>query len=113
MARFVIGILMMAAVASAQTSLPDSGTLHTWIQEMKASPRGPFKQIRWFCADGTVLPPQPYACRERGGGIQHGEWNDRVKLLRAGGYYIANVLADIKPEEFFSLAARDEILKQI
>ena len=113
MAYFLTGILMIAFVASAQASLPDSGTLRNWIQEMKQSPRGPFKQIRWFCADGTVQPPQPYACRERGGGNQHGEWNDRIKLLRAGGYYIANVLAALKPEDFLRLPEKDELLKQI
>ena len=113
MAYFLTGILMIAFVASAQASLPDSGTLRNWIQEMKQSPRGPFKQIRWFCADGTVQPPQPYACRERGGGNQHGKWNDRIKLLRAGGYYIANVLAALKPEDFLRLPEKDELLKQI
>ena len=27
-----------------------------WVEEMKVAPRGPFKRIRWFCADGTVHP---------------------------------------------------------
>ena len=35
---------------------------------MKADPRGPFAAIRWFCKDGRVLPPNDYACAERGSG---------------------------------------------
>ncbi len=39
----------------------DSETLkqyRQWIEQMKTAPRGPFKNIRWFCKDGTVLPPK-------------------------------------------------------
>jgi hypothetical protein len=62
---------------------------------MKTSSRGPFARIRWFCNDGSILPPKAYACRDHDGGVQHGEWTDRVKRLRAGGYYIANILASL------------------
>ena len=60
---------------------------------MKTSERGPFARIRWFCNDGSVLPPKAYACVERGGGHQHGEWSDKTKQLRAQGYLIATLLA--------------------
>ncbi len=113
LAGFLVGILFIPTISSAEKTLPDTETLRKWIQEMKESPRGPFKRIRWFCNDGTVQPPRPYACAERGGGVQHGEWNDRVKLLRGHGYYIANVLADIKPEEFVDHGGAEEILEQI
>ena len=46
----------------------DAATYRGLIEEMKAAPRGPFKQLRWFCADGSVLPPKAYACTELGGG---------------------------------------------
>jgi len=110
---FLIGILLAAALAPAQPALPDLETLRTWIQEMKQSPRGPFQRIRWFCNDGTIHPPNPYPCGDRGGGRQHGEWSDRTKILRAQGYYIANVLADIDPRDFVSQQNYEEILKQI
>ncbi len=62
---------------------------------MKTSSRGPFARIRWFCNDGSILPPKPYACRDHDGGVQHGQWTDRVERLRNGGYYIANILASV------------------
>lgn len=67
---------------------------------MKTADRGPFKRIRWFCNDGTVHPPKPYPCGDRGGGRQHGEWSDRVRALRENGFIIANVLADVDPVIF-------------
>lgn len=84
-----------------------------WIEQIKVAPRGPFTQIRWFCKDGTVLPPKPYACANHGGGIQHGEWTDQVKTMRAAGYYVANVLADIDAAEFTGPRPDTQKLAQI
>ncbi len=67
---------------------------------MKTNPRGPFQRIRWFCEDGSILPPKAYACVEHGGGVQHGEWSDTTREIRAAGYPVANVLASLDPEDF-------------
>lgn len=107
-------ILQLAAPSSvAAGTLPDDATLRAWLKEMKDSPRGPFERLRWFCKDGTVQPPRPYACSERGGGVQHGEWNAHALALRQGGYAIANVLAGIDPADFVGPSADLETLKQI
>jgi len=98
LAALVVTPLLAAA-------LPEASVLRGWVEEMKASERGPFARIRWFCKDGTVLPPTPYACKDRGGGSQHGEWTERVKQLRTEGFHIANVYADLDVE---ALAARED-----
>jgi hypothetical protein len=105
----------MAPQVSASADGPRSQTEEArgWIQEMKTSPRGPFSRIRWFCHDGTVLAPEPFACKEHGGGVQHGELNTRARALRDAGYRIANVLADIDPNAFLSDPGSQEALKQI
>jgi hypothetical protein len=69
-----------------------------WVEDMKMQPRGPFKELRWFCKDGTVFPPKEYACRDHGGGYQHGVWNEQTVTLRDAGYLIANLLAGFDPE---------------
>jgi hypothetical protein len=74
---------------------PNADVYRSWITEMKGQERGPFSRIRWFCADGTVLPPRPYACREHGGGAQHGEWSQRTVEMREHGFLVANVLAGL------------------
>lgn len=107
--------LLMAspAAASGAGSRSETEAARSWIQEMKTSPRGPFSRIRWFCHDGTVLAPEPFACKEHGGGVQHGELNARARALRDAGYRIANVLADIDPQAFFAEPGSQEALKQI
>jgi phosphohistidine swiveling domain-containing protein len=115
--RWVIAIVCINVLAlltgSSAAATPDEATLRSWVQKMKTAPRGPFKHIRWFCNDGTIQLPKEYACSERGGGVQHGEWNDRVKVLRENGYYIANVFADVRAEEFLKDPRHVEVVKQM
>lgn len=84
---------VQAAEAAAPTA--DAALHRQWIEDMKASPRGPFSQIRWFCKDGAVLLPTPSACKPHGGGHQHGLWSERTLALRAAGYRVANFFADL------------------
>ncbi|MCD6527372.1 MAG: hypothetical protein J7K75_10315 [Desulfuromonas sp.] len=97
----------------SEQPLPADAELQRWIAGMKTARRGPFKRIRWFCADGYIYPPDPYGCSAFGGGVQHGEWTDRVKQLRAHGYLVANVLADLQPEAFVRSADWSDRLKQM
>jgi hypothetical protein len=100
--RILLGLALVAGLATpsaAAAASPDAAALRASIEELKANPRGPFERIRWYCKDGSVLPPKAYACREHGGGVQHGEWNATAKALRADGYAVANVFAsmDVSP----------------
>lgn len=114
-------LLLSALLVSWQLAFPaqtatknvDDATARQWIQEMKASPRGPFSAIRWFCKDGTVLPPRPYACRPHGGGHQHGAWSERTLALREQGYIIANFLAGLDAQAFVARPNYKSMLKQM
>jgi len=83
------------------------------IEEMKANPRGPFERIRWFCKDGTVLPPKAYACKDHGGGVQHGEWSEQASALRSKGYAVANVFAGMDPAPLLGTNADLALLDQL
>lgn len=85
--------------ASTLAATPAIGNdYRAWIVEMKTRKRGAFSRIRWFCNDGAILPPAPYACSDHGGGRQHGEWSDKAKTIRENGFLIANFLADFEPD---------------
>lgn len=106
----ILPLLLCLALSNAAQSAAERGTFpqaqqyREWIQAMRTEPRGPFSRIRWFCSDGTVLPPRAYACQPHGGGNQHGEWSEQAQTLRAEGYYIANILAGI---DLFQFLGRD------
>ena len=93
-------LLLLILISAPVWSKPDQASEYKgWIQNMKQSPKGPFSNVHWFCSDGTVLPPKPYACAEHGGGSQHGQLNEQANILRSKGYWIANLLAAFDVEK--------------
>ena len=106
-------VLALGALPHAVSAAVAPETARTWVEEFKDATRGPFQRIRWFCEDGTVLPAKEPCGDEHGEGIQHGEWNERARELRASGYRIANVLAELEPAEFVGPDADRFALAQI
>ena len=116
-AGLVLGNGMLAGNAAAGSELPPGNVVdpryRQWIEGMKTSERGPFARIRWFCKDGSVLPPKAYACVKHGGGHQHGEWNNKTIQLRAQGYLIATLLAGSDPSKLAAAADFKETWNQL
>ena len=94
----------MLIAAPIWSKIDRSSVYIGWIQEMKQSSRGPFSKVLWFCSDGTVLPPKPYACTEHGGGYQHGQLSEQANTLRSNGYWIANLLVAFDVEKDIALS---------
>jgi hypothetical protein len=92
------GCFLLAAMAGLAAQAEGDRQYRQWIEEMKTLPRGPFRELRWFCKDGSVFPPKEYACRDHGGGYQHGAWSEKTVTLREAGYFVANLLAGFDPE---------------
>ena len=113
MRRLIPSIILALALGAQTVQSKDLPTYRQWIIDMKEQPRGPFSRLRWFCNDGSVLPPEPYACTEHGGGHQHGEWSERTLALRAQGYHIANLLAGINPPEAAAQPGFDDRYAQL
>jgi hypothetical protein len=111
-AASLAALLALLAAPAARATLPEPRVLRAWIEEMKASPRGPFELIRWFCNDGTIRPARA-GCSGHGDGVQHGDWNERARELRRNGYAIANVLVALEPMRFTGPDADLETWKQI
>jgi hypothetical protein len=105
--------LLVLALALPAAASGNSAKYQSWLEQMREQPRGPFSRVRWFCADGTILPPKAYACQPHGGGIQHGEWNAQTLELREQGYLVANLLAGIEPGEALAEADFDNIYGQL
>lgn len=115
---FAAAPALLLALSAANASSPESAPaaspeLRKSIDTLKTSSRGPFERIRWFCNDGTVLPPKAYACRNHGGGFQHGELNAAAKALRAQGYDVGNIYAGIDPAPFVGDHANLALLNQM
>lgn len=98
MRRYLSNLFLFCSLSLlciSRNAAADTEVYREWIEQFKQNPKGPFTHVRWFCNDGAVLPPKPYACAERGGGVQHGQLSERAIKLRQEGYWVANLLAGV------------------
>jgi len=98
---FMVCCDQAAAQSFPQAPTPEEASeARSLLAAMKADERGPYRQIRWYCADGTVQPPQAGACTERGGGVQHAEHSAGAARLAALGYRVGTILQATAYEDF-------------
>lgn len=81
------------------------------ISKYKQDPRGPYQDIRWFCADGTVrMPKEP--C-EQAGGVQRARYKEAVlRLAKDQHIFLGQILSTTAVEEFWDAENGHARLKQ-
>lgn len=105
--KYLLVLTLIFLIPVVCFAKPGAIEYRSWIVDMKESPKGPFIRVLWYCNDGEILLPTPYACKEHDGGHQHGKLNDKALSLRNNGYWIANLLAGIDPKK---ILARDDFV---
>lgn len=113
-AAALLGPRPAGAQAFPPTPTPDQVVaIRTSLAAMKASERGPFLRIRWFCNDGTVHPPQGTPCRERGRGVQHAEHSPEAERLAGLGYHVGTILQSMDYDAFADTAHAGYRLREL
>jgi hypothetical protein len=110
--KLFVGLLFLLIFSvSSYSQTPDASQIRELVLSFKKDLRGPYQAIRWFCPDGTVLPPQE-RCPEPGG-IQHALPKDVVqKIARERGIYLGQILAGISFPDFLDETNQNSRLKQ-
>ncbi len=98
--------------AGATHASGDSAELPDLIEAMKSSATGPFDELRWFCFDGTVRPPEAGSCAGHEGGVQRGAWSADTRRVRARGFHIANVFEGMDIEALLRAPDLVDVVKQ-
>lgn len=83
------------------------------VNTMISNVRGPYQRIRWFCKDGTTLPPKAFACKEHGGGRQHAEYSKERQRLAELGWHVGTIFAALTWEELWSENNRHQRLREL
>lgn len=82
MKKFTLGYILFLIpfliLAQEHESSIDASHIKTLIEKYKKDVRGPYRDIRWFCKDGTINPPKE-PCEN--GGVQHARYKDEVVAL--------------------------------
>lgn len=83
------------------------------IESYKNDIRGPYKDIRWFCTDGSVRAPKDPCPDKIGPGVQHARYKDEVVALGSDAHiYLGQLLAYTEKEEFWDAENNFSRLKQ-
>jgi len=88
----------------------DNSRLLDLVQRFKSDSKGPYKDIRWFCKDGTTVPgiercPEP--------GVQRARYKDEVvSLAKTNHLYLGQILSTTPFEDVWDSSFNHSRLKQ-
>jgi len=113
MLAILLSVGMLSAQAPIEISPAQADQAKKLIEAMKRNPRGPYSQLRWFCNDGTVHPPRPYPCQNRGGGYQRGELSPQAGELDKLGFRVGVLFTGLPYENFLDAGRNYEFLREL
>ena len=108
----LITFTIVAATSSfGQNKQKSDSQIKMLIETYKQDARGPYKDIRWFCKDGSTLPPQE-RCTEPGG-VQRARYRDEViSLAKTNNVFFGQILTTTENSEFWDKENHQARLKQ-
>ncbi len=109
--RLHLTFIALAIGIFASVTSQNNNEISLKLKEYKADPKGPYKDIRWFCPDGSVVPPQE-RCPEKGG-VQRARYKDYVTDLQRNHHvYLGQILSTTPIEDFWDSEYGQARLKQ-
>ncbi len=101
---FLLGFFSLAVTIGQKK---DDKEIIKLIGSLKLDIRGPYKDIRWFCTDGSIRQPKDPCPGEIGPGVQHARYRDDVvALAKSNHIHLGQILAYTEKEAFWD-AERD------
>jgi hypothetical protein len=109
----LILLLCICFVTNGFAQKISNNQIATQIIQYKKDIRGPYKDIRWFCTDGSIRQPKDPCPDKIGPGVQHARYKDEVeKLSKTNHIYFGQILAYTDKTEFWDAENNHSRLKQ-
>ncbi|MCJ7466377.1 MAG: phosphoenolpyruvate synthase [Maribacter sp.] len=109
---FVFFLLHVSHYAQAPSKI-DNEDLKKRISTYKNDMRGPYKDIRWFCTDGSIRAPKDPCPDSIGPGVQHARYKDDVVSIgKKDHLYLGQILAYTDKADFWDNDYDHSRLKQ-
>lgn len=103
--------MALPCIVQAQKMEPKDITV--LINKYKNDIRGPYKDIRWFCTDGSIRAPKDPCPDNIGPGVQHARYKDEVVALGTTNHiFLGQILAYTELEPFWDAQNNHSRLKQ-
>ncbi|MCB2208848.1 MAG: phosphoenolpyruvate synthase [Bacteroidetes bacterium] len=110
MIKIALLIICLLAPAMIMAQKVDNNQVKSMIGQYKNDAKGPYKDIRWFCKDGTTRPPQE-RCPEPG--VQRARYKDEVvALAKSNQVHLGQILATTEFLAFWDELNYQSRLKQ-
>ncbi|MEZ5032600.1 MAG: PEP/pyruvate-binding domain-containing protein [Saprospiraceae bacterium] len=102
-------LLAGSLIAHQKPKRPED--IRAMVQTYKKEPRGPYRDIRWFCPDGSTRAARD-PCPEKNG-VQHARYREEVEALgRTNQIFLGQILAGMDPETFWDAGQGQSRVKQ-
>lgn len=109
----VIGFLLGFTGGYSQSEPYSNSFIKEQIEALKKDRRGPYKDIRWFCTDGSVRMPKDPCPAAIAPGRQHARYKDVVEQIGERNHiYFGQILAYTTEKELWDDAHLNSRLKQ-
>jgi hypothetical protein len=100
------------AIVGANAQQLSAEKIKNQVELYKDDARGPYKNIQWFCEDGTIQAPKD-PCPEEVGGIQHATYKNEVEALgKSNHIFLGQILAYTDKSDFWDNSNNHSRLKQ-
>lgn len=107
-ALVLLSFMLVVPVSSQKVANEE---INRRVAAYKKDSKGPFKEIRWYCKDGTILPPQE-KCPEPGG-VQRARHKDEVHALSLSNHvFLGQILSTTPYPDFWDTLYNHSRLKQ-
>ncbi|MEQ8581585.1 MAG: PEP/pyruvate-binding domain-containing protein [Marinoscillum sp.] len=103
------GALIGDTIAQSNKTVTDAA-ISKMISTYKTDSKGPYKDIRWFCKDGSTVAPQE-RCPEPG--VQRARYRDEVVALGVSNHiFLGQILSATVYEDFWDSEYQGSRMKQ-
>ena len=110
---FLIILIFLLSIENGFSQKISNEKIRDQIISYKNSIRGPYKDIRWFCTDGSLRQPKDPCPENIGPGVQHARYKDEViSLGKTNHIFLGQILAFTQTEEFWDAENNHSRLKQ-
>ena len=108
---FILLICSTFSITNTKAQKISNEEISLRIASYKADVRGPYKDIRWFCPDGSFKSPQE-RCTEPGG-VQRARYKDEIiSLANSNHVFLGQILSTTPYADFWDESNNYSRIKQ-
>lgn len=110
---YFLACTLLFCTLAAHAQPKDNAAIQKMVTAYKADPRGPYKDIRWYCADGSYAEPKVGCATQNKNNLQRARYKDDVEALaRTNHVFLGQILAKTTKTDFWDADFRQSRLKQ-